>query len=67
VVFLAGSALAGLAIGRLLRNEAAVVQKLLPHNEPPAGETAGESAEPSADPPTGPAQASAAPVADAAP
>jgi hypothetical protein len=44
VVFLSGSALAGLAIGRLLRNEAAAVQGRLARGQVPAGET-GESAE----------------------
>ena len=67
VVFLAGSAFAGLAIGRLLRNEAAAAQARLPHSESPAGETAGGPAEPSSDPASGSATASAAPVADPAP
>ena len=65
VVFLAGSAFAGLAIGRLLRNEAAAVQAQLPHYQSPAGETAGGSAEPSADPAPGLAPAPAAPVGGA--
>jgi hypothetical protein len=39
VVFLSGSAVAGLAIGRLLRNEAAAVQGRLAQGQVPAGET----------------------------
>jgi hypothetical protein len=43
VVFLSGSALAGLAIGRLLRNEAAAVQARLARGQVPAGETGGSA------------------------
>lgn len=45
VVFLAGSAAAGLAVGRLVRNEAAVVQNRKAHTDVPAGEQDGGSAE----------------------
>lgn len=43
VVFLTGSVLAGLAIGRLLRNEAAAVQGRLAQNQLTTGETADKS------------------------
>jgi hypothetical protein len=45
VTFLVGSAVAGLAIGRLLRNEAAAVQARLAHNRLSVGETSEESGE----------------------
>ncbi len=45
VVFLTGSAFAGLAIGRLLRNEAAAVQGRQVSNQVPAGQPTGPSAE----------------------
>jgi hypothetical protein len=70
VVFLMGSAVAGLAIGRLLRNEAAAVQGRRTQDQPPAGETAAVSAELDRDPALGldPAAAepgSGAPTRDA--
>jgi hypothetical protein len=58
VVFLAGSAFAGLAIGRLLKNEAAAAQTRQVPGQPPAAETDGGLAEPS----TGPAPAASAPA-----
>ena len=61
VVFLAGSALAGVAIGRLLRNEAAV-QGRRAQNQVPAGGTAGGSAEPGPDPAQGSSPVTADPV-----
>lgn len=45
VIFLASSALAGLAIGRLLRNEAAAVQGRRAQNQPSASEPGGGSGE----------------------
>ena len=62
VVFLAGSALAGVAIGRLLRNEAAAVQGRRAQNQVPAGGTAGGSAEPGPDPAQGSSPVTADPV-----
>jgi hypothetical protein len=66
VVFLAGSAFAGLAVGRLLKNEAAVAQARLQQSESTVDDTDGGSAEPSGAPAPGSASASA-PVADPAP
>jgi hypothetical protein len=61
VVFLAGSAFAGLAIGRLLKNEAAAAQRRQVQDQSPAAETDdGGSAEPSTGP--APRAASAPPV-----
>jgi hypothetical protein len=45
VVFLMGSAVAGLAVGRLLRNEAAAVQGRRAQDQVPAGETRAGSSE----------------------
>jgi hypothetical protein len=74
VVFLAGSALTGLAVGRLLRNEAVAVQRRLAEKQLhagekdrqlQAGETAGGSDEPGADSAPGSHTESAAPVGNA--
>ena len=45
VVFLMGSAVAGLAVGRLLRNEAAAVQGRRAQDQVPTGETSAGSSE----------------------
>jgi hypothetical protein len=66
VVFLAGSAFAGLAIGRMLKNEAAAVQARQAHNQSPAGEAGGGPVDLTADPALGPASAPAVPVGGAA-
>jgi hypothetical protein len=66
VVFLAGSAFAGLAIGRLLKNEAAAAQRRQVQEQSSAGERDGAPVEPSASPALEAAPPPAVPIGGAA-